>query len=825
MPAPVPRPPGVPLLLRAAVLLLALLVPLHLPYSLPEPGGEATLGWWSHGGAAREGGMVVTQTTWYARAAGLAVGDRVVRVGALPASEGAVRAALAGAQVGERVPLRVRRAGTEFGVELPVERGSLGYTAYGWFRLTLMVVSWLVGAWLVAWQGRSAAVLALGAALLLVGPAIVTVALPVQNPVLHGANLLWLHLDAGFRFVFPALLAHSLALQHAPPGSRARAPGVWIAVYGVVLAALALSTAGFDDPQAWARPGAERTVRTVIGFAAELGALALALRLRPAARAASSERWLRHSVMACLAVSVVVSGLLLVIPGGSASEVDSLRQFKGLALLLVVATAAIHCLSLRDGAASDWHLRGRLSTTVAAALTVLFGFAVGGAALVVHARESSLGEIEGTLFLTIFVASIGFSPVLRWAREMVDRQVLARLAEREARIGAFADGLCAALEPERIAAAVAREAPALLDVRRVELVLSREWLDAWGVPAERGVPSAPVAALLDQAGDASHGWGAQVIRAPGGEPLGVLRVRYGRGHVPGPPEEAALGALVRGVASALRITAAYLRLRRVQDELAAAERVASLGAMAGGLAHEIKNPLLGLKLGLHLLRRAPGQEERVERLADDVRRIDDLVNGLLRFTRDDVPVAPGPVDVVPVARGCVHALRPLADDRCTEIEEAYAAPDVQVEGTEPQLRLVVSTLVRNALDAAGDTGRVRVAVDRGPAGVEVRVADDGPGIPAALRERIFDLAFSTKPGGSGIGLALARREAERMGGCIRVECPPGAGTVFVVCLPVLHPGAAGPPRAPSAPPFAAPPDRHPLDRQHGDGLILVPRDP
>lgn len=786
MTVPVPRGARAPVLLRGAVLLLAVLVPLHLPFSLPEPGGETTLGWWSHGRAARDGGMVVTQTTWYARAAGLSVGDRVVRVGARPASEAGVRAALAGAQVGERVPLRVRRAGAEFTVQVPVERGSLSYTAYGWFRLVLLVASWLAGVWLVAAHGRAGAVLALGTALLLVGPAIVTVALPVQSRVLHGANLVWLHLDAGFRFAFPALLAHCLALQHAPPGSRARDPRVWIGVYAGVLATLALCTAGFSDPQAWARPGTERVLRTVAGFAAELAALAAAVRLRPARRAPSSERWLRQSVIACLAISVMVSGLILVIPAGSAPEVDSLRQIKALALLLVVATAAIHCLSLRDGVASDWQLRGRLSTTVAAALTVLFGFAVACAALVVHARESSLGEIEGALFLTIFVASIGFSPVLRWAREMVDRQVLARLAEREARIGAFADGLCAVLEPERIAGDVAREAPALLDVRAAELVLSRERAGAWALPETGGLRAEPVAVLRAQAAHPPHGWAAELVPDPAGEPLGVLRVHYGDGRTPGPPDEAALGALVRGVASALRIAEAYLRLRRVQDELAAAERVASLGAVAGGLAHEIKNPLLGLKLGLHLLRRAPGQEERVERLADDVRRIDDLVNGLLRFTHDDPLAAPGPVQVAAVVRGCVRELRPLAEDRSTELGEAYAAPDARIEGTEPQLRLVVSTLVRNALDAAGDTGQVRVAVDEVDAHVEIRVTDDGPGVPAALRERIFDLAFSTKPGGSGIGLALAKREAERMGGSIRVDAPPGAGTQFRVRLPLLR---------------------------------------
>lgn len=782
---PATRTAGVPAALRALVLTLVLLVPLHLPWTLPEPGGETTLGWWSHGRAADGGGIRVTQTTWYARSAGLAVGDRVLRVNGRTASGQTVRQALRGARVGDRVELQVRRGAREFGVTVPVERGSLSHTAFGWFRLMLMLVSWLLGTSLVAWHGRSPSAVALGAALLSVGPAIVTVALPVQNPVLHAANLLWLYADAGFRFLFPALLALCLALQHAPPGSRTRSPRLWTGVFCGAAAALGLVTGGFADPQAWAHPGAARTLRTVVGFAAELGALAAILRLRPGVRAASTERWLRQAAVACLAVSVVVSGLILSMPG-AAREVDSLRQLKALALLIVVATAGIYGLSLRQGTASDWQLRGRLSTTVSTALTVLFGFAVAGAALVVHARESQLGEIEGLLFFTIFLAAIAFSPVLRWAREMVDRQMLAGLTEQEARIGAFTDRLSAVLEPDRIAAAVGREAPALLGMERAELVLGRERVEGWELTGEPDMRVQPVAELRAVALAPPHGWAAEMILRADGEPLGLLRVRHADGRPPDPPEQAALSALVRGVASALRITEAYLRQRQAQAELAASERVASLGALAGGLAHEIKNPLLGLKLGLHLLRGAPGQEDRLERLADDVRRIDDLVNGLLRFTHDEHPAGTGPVDVEGVVRGCVRELRPLAEDRGTAIDEVYSAGGAWVQGTEPALRLLVSVLVRNALDAAGEGGRIEVSVAPDEDGWEVRVRDDGAGIPAALRERIFELAFSTKPGGSGIGLALARREAERLGGGIHVECPPGEGTLFRVRLP-RHP--------------------------------------
>jgi signal transduction histidine kinase len=245
------------------------------------------------------------------------------------------------------------------------------------------------------------------------------------------------------------------------------------------------------------------------------------------------------------------------------------------------------------------------------------------------------------------------------------------------------------------------------------------------------------------------------------------------------------------VAAALRISEGYLRLRQARSELADAERVADLGALAGGLAHEIKNPLLGLKLGIHLLRRESAQGDRLDRIADDVRRIDDLVTGLLRFTHDEMREdAAEALDLVAVVRDCVRELRPIAEDRETEVVEDYPLAPACVQGGRTQLRMVVSNLVRNAIDAAGESGVVQVAVEESPSSVSICVSDDGPGIPSHLRERIFDLAFSTKPGGSGIGLALARREAERMGGSIAVDEVPSGGTRFVVRLPAAAREAA-----------------------------------
>lgn len=782
-------PRGVAAPLRVLVALLGLLVPLHFPFTVPELGTEKTLGWWSTPwGGGDAPGLQVTQTTWYARTSGLAPGDRVLRVEGRPATKETVREVLDRTEAGESVELRVQRGGRTLTVHLDVVRSSVSYVGYWWFRLVLVLGVWLVGMALVVWQGRSPPAFVLGTAFLMVAPVIVTVAVPLHNGAMRFVNSVWQHQATSYRFLFPALLGHFVVLQQRPSARGVlgrRWP--WVVMYGAALAALALSTELFRDPLAWARPGPARTLRTTAGLVFEVAAVVMALVLPQGRRGgASTVRWLTHSLLLYLLIGVLIS-LLILTPGSSPLFIDSVRQLKTLALLLLVATAAIYCLSLQDGEPSDWALRGRLSTTASMALTALFGFAVAAAAAVVHSKEPSLGDMEALLFLTVFVAAIGFSPVLRWAREMVDRQMLARWADLEARVGEFTDRLGTELEPVRIAEGVAREVPGLMGVEAAELVLSRELVAGWGLlpDAVPGLRLASVDALRAELADGPDPrWIVAPLRRADGGPAGVLRLRPPP-DAPAldPPEQRALSTLVRGVEASLRTAGAYLRLRGAQDELADAERVASLGALAGGLAHEIKNPLMGLKLGLHLLAKDGGDAERLHRIASDVRRIDDLVTGLLRFTHDDFRDEAGPVDVPDLVRGCVREVRPLAEDRSAALVEAYGAERAVVHASRIQLRLVVANLVKNALDAVGEGGVVEVGVALVPGAVEIRVSDDGPGIPRALRGRIFDLAFSTKPGGSGLGLALARRETERLGGSIEVEPRPAGGTTLRVRLP------------------------------------------
>lgn len=276
------------------------------------------------------------------------------------------------------------------------------------------------------------------------------------------------------------------------------------------------------------------------------------------------------------------------------------------------------------------------------------------------------------------------------------------------------------------------------------------------------------------------------VRRPDGTLLGALEIsqRFDGGDHDLP--EGTLRKILAGaVAAALRNTEAYLALRRKEQELAEAERIASMGALAGGLAHEIKNPLAGLKMGLHVLRKGDVDTERLGRLESDVRRIDDLVSGLLRFTDGGVGEAPERVDLRNLTETCVHEMRPLAEDRGVLLIEHYPEEELLILGGRSQLRLVISNLLGNALDAVHAGDAVEIGITRGVGGAELRILDTGPGIPAEIRDRIFEMNFTTKSAGTGLGLALARREAERLGGTIEMEPAERRGTSLRVVLPLV----------------------------------------
>jgi signal transduction histidine kinase len=229
-------------------------------------------------------------------------------------------------------------------------------------------------------------------------------------------------------------------------------------------------------------------------------------------------------------------------------------------------------------------------------------------------------------------------------------------------------------------------------------------------------------------------------------------------------------------------------------ELARAQRVLAWGEMARQVAHEIKNPLTPIRLGMQHLRRAYFDrrgnfdeilERNVERVLVEIDRLDEIARSFSRYgTAPDQRVPARATDVAAVARDVVALERFGQGALAWEIEGADA-PALAL-ARDDELREVLLNLLENARHAQART--VRVAVSRDGPGVVLRVADDGEGIPDELQSRVFEPHFSTRTSGSGLGLAISRRMIEGWGGTISLRSRRGEGTEVTL---TLRPAADG----------------------------------
>jgi signal transduction histidine kinase len=223
-------------------------------------------------------------------------------------------------------------------------------------------------------------------------------------------------------------------------------------------------------------------------------------------------------------------------------------------------------------------------------------------------------------------------------------------------------------------------------------------------------------------------------------------------------------------------------------ELARAQRVLAWGEMARQVAHEIKNPLTPIRLGVQHMRRARGDrrvdfervfEQNVERILAEIDRLDEIARSFSRFGR--APAERGELvalDVVAVARDVVD-LEKLGEGEITWGMRDGDAPAMAL-AREDELREVVLNVLENARQAGAR--QVQVGVERGDEWVHLVVRDDGGGVATGDLARIFEPRFSTRTSGSGFGLAISRQLVEAWGGRMSAEAAPGGGTVMRISL-------------------------------------------
>jgi two-component system sensor kinase FixL len=224
---------------------------------------------------------------------------------------------------------------------------------------------------------------------------------------------------------------------------------------------------------------------------------------------------------------------------------------------------------------------------------------------------------------------------------------------------------------------------------------------------------------------------------------------------------------------------------QMESQLREQAALARLGEMAAVIAHEVKNPLAGIRGAMQVFggRIAPSSAD-AQVLKEIVARIDSLdqmMKDMLLFARPPKPKR-APTDVVTLVRATAALLDrdPALHDVDIEIEGA--APSVSAD--PDMLRIVFQNLLINSAHAMQGRGRIRVAVDSIEAECRIAFADGGPGIPAEVRDKIFTPFFTTKSRGSGLGLPTAKRLIEAHNGEIAVECPPDGGTEVVIRLPI-----------------------------------------
>ncbi|MEQ8769960.1 MAG: ATP-binding protein [Phycisphaerales bacterium] len=263
-----------------------------------------------------------------------------------------------------------------------------------------------------------------------------------------------------------------------------------------------------------------------------------------------------------------------------------------------------------------------------------------------------------------------------------------------------------------------------------------------------------------------------------------------------------LGVAGAGLIARLVLARAIARTRDAERRARASEHLAEVGAMTGGLAHEIRNPLSTIGLNAQLLAEAvrdlgipDAERARLARRTDALRHETERLGGILQDFLEfagEMRIDPRPIDLRDLVNDLVDFYTPQAEASRVRLRADLPAGPVPAHADEGHVKQAVLNLVINAAQAmasmTGDGPReIIIRAHSTPGYAQLHVTDTGPGIDEATLARMFEPYFTTKSGGTGLGLPTSRRIVGAHGGHMAVHSEPGRGTDFVITLPAEAP--------------------------------------
>lgn len=229
-------------------------------------------------------------------------------------------------------------------------------------------------------------------------------------------------------------------------------------------------------------------------------------------------------------------------------------------------------------------------------------------------------------------------------------------------------------------------------------------------------------------------------------------------------------------------------LQKAQNEIVQSEKLAALGYLSAGMAHEIRNPLNSISLFIQLMRQNTNDPDQLEyqgKILKEVDRVDLIIRKLLDASRRTRTIT-SDVQINEVIDNALEVFSPQIEDRKIQVERRYHVVPSPIKADHAELEQIFTNLFLNAMDEMIDGGRLEIDISELKDSVVVRVGDSGRGIPESILPSIFEPFFSTKTRGTGMGLPVVQRIARMYEGSIVVERTSPEGTVFRLEFPVCN---------------------------------------